>query len=112
MALKDFPTLARNEEGIALVVGILKQRLGERLVTGRAVREQHGHTTTYLPGQAPDAVAFPRDVAEVQEIVRACADYRVPVIGYGARAPRWRGTSTRPAGASPSPRARWTPSSR
>ena len=83
MALQDFPVLTRNEDGIALVVGILKQRLGERLQTGQAVREQHGHTTTYVPNQAPDAVAFPRTVEEVQEIVRACADYRVPVIGYG-----------------------------
>ena len=83
MALQDFPVLTRNEDGIALVVGILKQRLGERLQTGQSVREQHGHTTTYVPNQAPDAVAFPRTVEEVQEIVRACADYRVPVIGYG-----------------------------
>lgn len=83
MALQDFPTLVRNEDGIALVVGILKQRLGERLQTGAAVREQHGHTTTYGPNQSPDAVAFPRTVQEVQDIVRACADYRVPVIGYG-----------------------------
>ena len=83
MALKDFPVLVRNEEGIAAVVGVLRQRLGERLQTGHSVREQHGHTTTYLPNQSPDAVAFPRTPEEVQTIVRACADYRVPVIGYG-----------------------------
>lgn len=83
MALKDFPVLRRNEDGIASVLGVLKQRLGDRLQTGASVREQHGHTTTYLPNQHPDAVAFPRTAQEVQTIVRACADYRVPVIGYG-----------------------------
>ena len=83
MALQDFPVLSRNEEGIATVVGILKQRLGERLQTGDAVREQHGHTTTYVPNQAPDAVAFPATAGEVRDIVRTCAEHRVPVIGYG-----------------------------
>ena len=83
MALRDLEMLTRNEEGAATVVGILKQRLGERLLTAQAVREQHAHTTTYLPNQAPDAVALPRSADEVQLIVRACAEHRVPVIGFG-----------------------------
>ncbi len=84
MALSDLNTVTRNEAGIAAVLGILKQRFGERLQTGQAIREQHGHTTTYIPTQAPDGVAFPDNAAEVQEIVRACAEYRVPVIAFGA----------------------------
>ena len=83
MALKDLAPLARNDDGIAAAVGILKQRLGERLETGASVREQHGHTTTYIPNQHPDAVAFPHDANEVQMIVEVCAEHRVPVIGYG-----------------------------
>ena len=83
MGLRDFPELARNEEGIALALGILKQRFGERLQTGQTVRDQHGHTTTYLPNQAPDAVVFPHGTSEVQDIVRVCAQHRVPIIGYG-----------------------------
>lgn len=83
MALKDIPAVVRNEQGIAAVLGILKQRLGERLQTGQAVREQHGHTTTYIPNQPPDAVAFPESTEEVQEIVRACAEHAVPVIAFG-----------------------------
>jgi D-lactate dehydrogenase (cytochrome) len=83
MALSDLRTVARNEAGIAAVLGILKQRFGERFQTGQAIREQHAHTTTYIPTQAPDGVAFPRTAEEVQHIVRACAEHRVPVIPFG-----------------------------
>ena len=83
MALKDLMRAERNEDGIRTVVGILKQRLGEQLQTGDAVREQHGHTTTYIPNQVPDAVAFPQTANDVQMIVEVCAEHRVPVIGYG-----------------------------
>ncbi|MDR7035117.1 FAD-linked oxidase C-terminal domain-containing protein [Mesorhizobium sp. BE184] len=83
MALSDLASVHRNEEGIAAVLGILKQRFGERLQTGQAMREQHGHTTTYIPNQAPDGVVWPESTAEVQEIVRACAEHRVPVIAFG-----------------------------
>jgi len=83
MALSDIVRVERNEAGIAAVVGILKQRFGERFQTGQAIREQHAHTTTYIPTQAPDGVAFPESTEEVQEIVRACAAHRVPVIAFG-----------------------------
>ncbi len=76
-------TLPRNEDGIAVVAGILKQRMGDRLQTGRPIRDQHGHTTTWLGAQPPDAVAFPETTGEVSAIVSLCADHRVPVIAYG-----------------------------
>ena len=75
--------LARNEAGIATAVASLKQVLGDRLQTGQSIREQHGHTTTWLETQAPDAVAFPQSTDEVAEIVRICATHKVPVIGFG-----------------------------
>jgi D-lactate dehydrogenase (cytochrome) len=83
MALSDLSSVERNEEGIFAVLGLLKQRFGERFQTVQAIREQHAHTTTYIPTQAPDGVAFPETTAEVQEIVRACAAHRVPVIAFG-----------------------------
>ena len=73
----------RDAAAAATVIAILKQRLGDRLQTGQAIRDQHGHTTTWIPTQAPDAVAFPETTAEVAEIVRICAEHRVPVIPYG-----------------------------
>src|SRR6476469_7049115 len=83
MALSDLRRVPRNEEAVATVLGVLKQRFGERFQTGQSIREQHGHTTTYIPNQAPDGVAFPDTAEEVQEIVRVCAEHRVPVIPYG-----------------------------
>jgi D-lactate dehydrogenase (cytochrome) len=73
----------RDPKAVAAVVGELAARLGNRLVTSQAVREQHGNTTTWIANEPPDAVAFPQDTADVQEIVRICAAQRVPVIPFG-----------------------------
>ncbi|WP_299895116.1 FAD-linked oxidase C-terminal domain-containing protein [uncultured Ruegeria sp.] len=75
--------LPRNETGIETVIGVLKQRFGDRLQTGAAIREQHGHTTTWIENQSPDAVVFPHTTQEVSEIVKTCAAHRVPVIPFG-----------------------------
>jgi len=83
MALRDLATVARNDSGISAAVGILKQVFGDRFQTGQAICEQHGHTTTYIPNQAPDAVVFPESTQEVQEIVRVCVEHRAPIIAYG-----------------------------
>ncbi|ANG96187.1 lactate dehydrogenase [Brucella pseudogrignonensis] len=84
MSLQNVVALPRNEEGIAAAVEILKQRFGERAQTGQAIREQHGHTTTYVPTQAPDIVIFAHNTQDVQEVVRICAEHKVPVIAFGA----------------------------
>ncbi|WP_171205331.1 MULTISPECIES: FAD-binding oxidoreductase [unclassified Ruegeria] len=75
--------LPRNETGIETVIGVLKQRFGDRLQTGAAIREQHGHTTTWIENQSPDAVVFPHTTQDVSEIVKTCAAHRVPVIPFG-----------------------------
>jgi D-lactate dehydrogenase (cytochrome) len=76
--------LPRNEQGIATALDLLRQRFGaDRVETGQALREQHGHTTTWLRTQAPDAVIFPGSTEEVQEIVRICAAHRVPIVAFG-----------------------------
>lgn len=72
---------ARAEAGTA--VGVLRQRLGERISTSAAVREQHGRDESHHAAHAPDAVAFPRSTEEVAEIVRVCAGYGTPVIPFG-----------------------------
>ncbi len=75
--------LPRNDAGIQTVVGLLKQSFGDRLQTGQAIREQHGHTTTWIENQSPDAVVFPHSTEEVSEIVKVCAEHKVPVIAFG-----------------------------
>src|SRR5688572_11965920 len=73
----------RDPGAIAAAIGMLTQKFGNRLVTSQAVREQHGNTLTWVANQPPDAVVFPQNTAEVQEIVRVCAGHGVPVIPFG-----------------------------
>ncbi|MBU0737230.1 MAG: FAD-binding protein [Alphaproteobacteria bacterium] len=83
MARKDVIDGKRNEEGIALALPLLKQRFGERFQTGQSFRDQHSHTTTYLPSQRPDGVVFAESSEDVREVVRICATHRVPVVPFG-----------------------------
>ncbi|MCG7629170.1 FAD-binding protein [Epibacterium sp. MM17-32] len=76
-------TLPRNEGGITAAVEALSAQFGDRLQTGQALREQHGHTTTWIENQAPDAVVFPTSREEVADIVKVCAEFGVPVIPFG-----------------------------
>ncbi|WP_439530704.1 FAD-binding oxidoreductase [Pannonibacter sp.] len=73
----------RNEAGIEAAGAALSARFGERCARSSAIREQHGHTTSWLPNQAPDIVVFAESTDEVAEIVRICAEHRVPVIPFG-----------------------------
>ncbi|MDQ0326682.1 D-lactate dehydrogenase (cytochrome) [Rhodopseudomonas julia] len=81
MAIAD--ALSRNEDGISTALGILAQRFGERFSTSAAVREQHGHTTTWITNQPPDGVVFVHSTEEVAEVVRVCAEHHVPIIPFG-----------------------------
>lgn len=72
-----------TQSDIANVIDTLKERFGDRCATSQALREQHGHTTTWLANQPPDAVVFAETTQEVSEVVRLCADHKVPVIPFG-----------------------------
>ncbi len=74
----------RNEAGIAAAIGALSARFGARVSTAPSMREQHGHTLTWIANQPPDAVVFAHSEAEVQEIVRICAANDCPVVPFGA----------------------------
>ncbi|MCF1471118.1 MULTISPECIES: FAD-binding oxidoreductase [Rhizobium/Agrobacterium group] len=83
MSRKDVVAGMRNEEGIATVLGLLKQSFGERFQTGQSFREQHAHTTTYLPAQLPDGVVFVESAEDVKTVVRTCAQHKVPMVPFG-----------------------------
>ncbi|MCS4241239.1 (R,R)-butanediol dehydrogenase/meso-butanediol dehydrogenase/diacetyl reductase/D-lactate dehydrogenase (cytochrome) [Rhizobium sp. BIGb0125] len=83
MALKDVISGTRNEAGIANVLKVLAQQLGDKLQTGQSFREQHAHTTTYLTTQLPDGVVFVENADDVKTVVKACAEHKVPVIPFG-----------------------------
>lgn len=69
---------------IAQAVQRLQEQLSHKVVTSRAVREQHANVTTYLPNEPADAVVFAECTEDVQAIVRICNELSVPVIPWGA----------------------------
>ncbi|MEM9843387.1 MAG: FAD-linked oxidase C-terminal domain-containing protein [Pseudomonadota bacterium] len=73
----------RNAMELAQAIEHLQELFGLRVQTGHAIREQHGHTTTWLANQSPDAVVFAQTTDEVSQIVRICSDHCVPVIPFG-----------------------------
>ncbi len=84
MALVEAPPRSKQDRNaVDAVIAALAARFGNRLVTSQAVREQHGHTTTWIATQPPDAVVFPQTTEDVQDVVRLCAQHRVPVICFG-----------------------------
>jgi D-lactate dehydrogenase (cytochrome) len=75
--------LKPSDADIAAIGSELAQRFGNRAVTSAAVREQHGHTLTWVKNQPPDIVVYPETTEEVSEIVKLCATRGVPIIPYG-----------------------------
>jgi D-lactate dehydrogenase (cytochrome) len=73
----------RNSAAIEKAVRALTAAFGNRVVTSLAVREQHGNTLTWIPNQPPDAVVYPQNTDDVQQIVRICAANGVPIIPFG-----------------------------
>ncbi|WP_424928538.1 FAD-binding oxidoreductase [Amaricoccus tamworthensis] len=69
--------------GLDAAIADLQNLYGDRIQTGRSIREQHAHTTTPIPNQPPDAVVFPQTTEEVAETVRICARNAIPVIPFG-----------------------------
>lgn len=65
------------------VLGVLKQRFGDRLTLSKAIRERHGKDESYHQAVAPDGVLFAGTTEEVAEAVTVCAEHRFPVVPFG-----------------------------
>src|SRR5215510_9781771 len=75
---------AVNPDNIRTAIAVLRQRFGERLQTGEAIRRHHANTITWIPNQPPDAVIWVENEAEVSEVVQVARTHQVPIIPYGA----------------------------
>jgi D-lactate dehydrogenase (cytochrome) len=73
-----------DPDRIGTAIAVLRQRFGERLQTGEALRRQHANTLTWIPNQPPDAVIFVATSDEVREVVAVAAAHAVPIIPFGA----------------------------
>ena len=58
--------------------------LGPRFTRSASDRDLHGRSEASFAPMPPDAVAYPESTNEVAQIVAACAQGGVPVIGWGA----------------------------
>lgn len=76
------PETLQSDRAAALAA--LKSRFGSRYSDSLALRQQHGHTTTWIPNQPPEAVLYPESTEEVAEIVNLCREARTPIIPFGA----------------------------
>src|ERR1700709_850044 len=70
-------------QALASTIESLAARFGNRLITSRAVRDQHAHTTTWLPPQPPAAVVRGQETADTHDRRRVCAAKGVPVMSFG-----------------------------
>ena len=70
--------------GREVAIESLERLLGDRLSTAAPVREKHGKDASYHPCVPPDAVAFAQSTEEVSEIVKICAERKVPLIPFGS----------------------------
>ena len=68
---------------VAALVADLNAHFGNKIVTSQAVREQHGHTTTWIPNAPPDAVLFADDKQDVIDAVKICARHDAPIVAFG-----------------------------
>ncbi|MGJ8611772.1 MAG: FAD-binding oxidoreductase [Octadecabacter sp.] len=69
---------------IDAAIRALTPLLGDQLSLSKSDLATHGQSETHFAATPPDAVAYPRDAAQVSQIVTICAQHRCPVIGYGA----------------------------
>ena len=72
-----------NQASIDQAIGALKEQFGDRLSVAQSVREQHGHTTTRMANQPPDAVIFAKTAEDVSSIMQTCHRLGCPVIAFG-----------------------------
>jgi D-lactate dehydrogenase (cytochrome) len=77
-------TALRHAFADASLLASLRELLSDRLSTAAAICAQHGKDESYHAPYSPDAVAFAHSTDEVSAIVKLCADYKTPVIAFGA----------------------------
>jgi D-lactate dehydrogenase (cytochrome) len=76
------PKLLRDPPN-RVVIDVLRQRFGERFSTAASVCEQHGKDESFHAPAPPDGVVFVQSTEEVTEVVKLCAQHKVPMIAFG-----------------------------
>jgi len=66
------------------VIAALREFMGDRITTARAVREQHSRGEDMTQPTLPDLVAFAETTEEVSRILSTCHRHALPVTAFGA----------------------------
>ncbi|WP_367106826.1 FAD-binding oxidoreductase [uncultured Psychrobacter sp.] len=72
-----------TQTNYSAAIDALQAQFGEQLSINQTVREQHGHTMTWLANQPPDAVLTVNDKNDVATAISICSEYQMPVIAFG-----------------------------
>lgn len=72
-----------SPEAVASATLEFQRRFGNRAVTSQSVREQHAHTTTWIPNQPPDIVIFAESEEDVRDAVKIAAAHALPIVPFG-----------------------------
>ncbi|MCU0820213.1 MAG: FAD-binding protein [Beijerinckiaceae bacterium] len=72
-----------SPEVVAAATLEFQRRFGNRAVTSQSVREQHAHTTTWIPNQPPDVVVFAESEEDVRDTVKIAAAHNLPIVPFG-----------------------------
>ena len=62
----------------------LTKSFGNQIQTSESVCLQYGKDESFHPSMPPHAVIQPESTAQIQEIVRICSQYKMPIIPHGA----------------------------
>ena len=79
--MRLFPTLKQLNNQTKTILSAI---VGEVNVScGKSVLNTHGQDCSHHSSRNPDAVVWPSNVEQVQEIARFCSSQRIPMIPYG-----------------------------
>ncbi len=71
-------------EQLENAIADLTALLGSRATTAEIHREHHSHGESHHASALPDVVCYPKSTEEVSEVMKISAQYKLPVIPFGA----------------------------
>ena len=75
--------MSEKAKSLEIVLDELKELVGTRLTTSKAVRDHHSHDESWHPAHLPDGVCFVNSAAEVSSAIAICSRHGIPVIAFG-----------------------------
>lgn len=78
------PIETAHPSSIESALADLRAFLGDRVTAAQAAREHHSHGESSHPPALPDLVCFPQSTEEVSRIAQVSAQYRLPIVPFGA----------------------------